>query len=52
MMRAFLLLLSCFADYETMRDLAHGAFTSGLVNASVLCCMGTIFASRRKLFRR
>lgn len=47
MMRALLLLLSCLADYETVRDLAHGAFTAGLVNMSVLCCAGTVFLLRR-----
>ena len=52
MMRALLLLLSCLADYETMRDLAHGAFMVGLANMSVLCCIGTAFALRRsKLVR-
>lgn len=47
MMRALLLLLSCLADYETVRDLVHGAFTAGLVNISLLCCVGTVFALRR-----
>ena len=47
MLHAILLLLSCLADYETFRDLAHGAFTAGLVNMSVLCCIGTGFALRR-----
>lgn len=47
MMRALLLLLSSLADYETMRDLARGAFTAGLVNMSVLCCIGTVFILRR-----
>lgn len=51
MMRVLLLLLSCLADYETVRDLAHGAYTAGLVNMSVLYCTGAIFALRRwKLF--
>ena len=51
MLRAFMLLLSCLADYETARDLAQGAFTAGLVNMSVLCCTGAILAlRRRKLF--
>lgn len=50
MLRAFLLLLSCLADYETVRDLAHGAFTAGLLNMSVLCCTGAILTLRcRKL---
>ena len=48
MLHALLLLLSCLADYETVRDLAHGAFTAGLVNMSALCCIGTIFALRRR----
>jgi hypothetical protein len=52
MMRALLLLLSCLADYETVRDLARGAFTAGLVNTSVLCCIGTAFALRRSRFVR
>ena len=52
MLRAFLLLLSCVADYETVRDFAQGAFTAGLVNMTVLCCTGAIFTlRRRKLFR-
>ena len=52
MLRAFLLLLSCLADYETVRDLAQGAFTTGLMNMSVLCGTGAVLALRhRKLFR-
>lgn len=51
MMRALLLLLSCLADYETVKGLAHGAFTAGLANMSVLCCIGTAIAVRRRLFR-
>ena len=47
MMRALLLLLSCLGDYETIRDLAHRAFTAGLVTMSLLCCIGTAFALRR-----
>lgn len=47
MMRALLLLVSCLADYETMRDFAQGAFMAGLVNLSVLCCIGTVFILRR-----
>lgn len=51
MLRALLLLLSCLADYEMVRDLAQGAFTAGLVCMSVLCGTGAIFAlRRRKLF--
>lgn len=52
MMRALLLLLSCLADYETVRDLARGAFLAGLVNTSVLCCIGTAFVLRRSRFVR
>ena len=52
MLRALLLLLSCFADYETVQVLAHGAFTAGLVNLGALCCIGTSIAiRRRRLFR-
>lgn len=47
MIRVLLLLLSCFADYETVRDLAHGAFTAGLMNMSALCCIGTVILVRR-----
>ena len=47
MMRALLFLLSCLSDYETVRDVAQGAFTAGLVNMSALCCIGTAFALRR-----
>lgn len=47
MLHAFLLLLSCLTDYETVRDLAHGAFTAGLVNMSALCCIGAVIALRR-----
>ena len=50
MLHALLLLLSCFADYETIRDLAHGAFTAGLVSMSVLCCIGTGFVLCRRRF--
>lgn len=52
MMRALLLLLSCLADYETVQGLARTVFTAGLVNVSVLCCIGTAVATRRRrLFR-
>lgn len=52
MLRALLLLLSCLADYETVREIAQGAFTAGLVNLGALSCVGTLFAVRRgKLFR-
>lgn len=47
MVRALLLLLSCLADYETVRDLVHGAFTAGLASMIALCCFGTAFALRR-----
>lgn len=47
MMRALLLMLSCLADYETMRDLAHGAFMAGLVNGTALCGIGTVIVLRR-----
>lgn len=47
MLRAFLLLVSCLANYETLRDLAQGAFTAGLMSMSALCCMGTVIALRR-----
>ena len=51
MLHALLLVLSCLADYETVRNLAQGAFTAGLLSTSVLCCIGTIFTlRRRKLF--
>ena len=50
MLRALLLLLSCLTDYDSVRNLAHGAFTAGLVNTSVLCCTGTILALRRRKF--
>jgi hypothetical protein len=52
MMRALLLLLSCLADYETIRDLARGVFLAGLVNTSVLCCIGTAFVLHRSRFVR
>lgn len=48
MLRALLLLLSCLANYETVADLAHGAFTAGLANLTVLCCVGTVFVVRRR----
>lgn len=52
MLHALLLLLSCLADYETMRDLARGAFTAGLANLGAFCCIGTIIVLRRsKLVR-
>ena len=47
MLHAFLLLLSCMTDYETVQDLAHGAFTAGLVNMSALGCIGAVIALRR-----
>jgi len=52
MLRTLLLLLSCLANYETMRDLAHGAFTAGLANMSALSCIGMAFALRRRRFAR
>lgn len=48
MLHALLLLLSCLADYETVRDLAQGAFSAGLVNASFLWGTGAILALRRR----
>lgn len=48
MLRAFLLLLSCLADYETVRGLAHGAFMAGLANMSLLCFSGAILTLRRR----
>lgn len=47
MIRALLVLLSCLADYETMRDLARGAFTAGLASMILLCGIGTVFLLRR-----
>jgi len=52
MLRAILVLLSCVTNYETVRDLAQGAFTAGLVNMSALCCIGTAFVLRRRRFVR
>ena len=48
MLHAFLLLSSSIADCEPIRDLVRGAYTAGLVNMSVLCCMGVVLALRRR----
>lgn len=47
MMHALLLMLSCLADYETMRDLAHGAFMAGLVHVTALAGIGSVIVLRR-----
>lgn len=47
MMHALLLMLSCLADYETMRDLAHGALMAGLVHVTALGGIGSIIVLRR-----
>ena len=48
MLRALWPLLSCLTDYEAVGDLTQGAFTAGLVSMAVLCCIGTVFAVRRR----
>ena len=40
MLHALLLLLSCATDCEIIADLAHRALVMGLVNVSVLGCIG------------
>lgn len=52
MLHVFLLLLSCLTDYETMRDLTHGAFTAGLANMGALCCICTVIVLCRSRFIR
>lgn len=46
-MRTLLLLLCGLANYETIRDLAGGAFMAGLLNMGVFCGIGTAIALRR-----
>ena len=44
MLRALLFLLSCDTDGEIIADLAHRALIMGLVNVSVLGCIGVRIA--------
>lgn len=46
-MRAFLLLVSRLANYETVIDLGEKAFTAGLVSMSALCRIDTVISMRR-----
>ena len=48
MLQATLLLFSCLADREPVRTIAHGAFTVGSVNMSILCPVGAILSLRRR----
>jgi hypothetical protein len=52
LLRAFLILLSFITDHETVTDIGHGAFTLGLVNVSLLCCIGIGLAVRYWLVNR
>lgn len=52
MLRAFFLLLSLIADYETVTGIAHAAFLLGVVNASIFACIGAPLAIRNWLTKR
>jgi hypothetical protein len=52
MLRAFMILLSLMTDREVIADVAQRAFVTGLINASVLGCMGAGLALRRWLANR
>ena len=52
MLCVFFLLLSFITDNETVSDIGYGAFTLGLVNVSVLCCIGIGLAVRHWLANR
>ncbi|HKW62183.1 MAG TPA: hypothetical protein VJN89_06530 [Candidatus Acidoferrum sp.] len=52
MLHALLLLLARVADYDSVRTLSHGAFTTGLVNMGALSCIGTGLAQRHRCLMR
>lgn len=52
MLRAFMLLLSIVADYETWADVARYAFLVAAVNASALGWVGACLAVRHWLATR
>lgn len=52
MLRAFLILLSFMTDYELLANVAQRAFAQGLINASLLGCIGGLLAVRRWLANR
>lgn len=52
MLRAFLILLSLMTDYDVIRDVAQCAFVLGLVDASVLGCIGAGLGVRHWLANR
>ncbi len=51
MLRAFFLLLPVIADYETMTGIAQAALRLGVVNASILACIGVPLMIRGWLTR-
>jgi hypothetical protein len=52
MLHTLMLLLSVLTDYQTMTDLAHGTFTMGAANTSLLCCIGIGLGLRRSKLTR
>ena len=52
MVRALFSLLSLIADYETVTGIAHVAFLSGVINASICACIGVLIVIRHWLIRR
>jgi hypothetical protein len=52
MLRVFLLLLSFFTDYEAVAGVAHRILTAGLVNVSILWCVGVSLIARQRLVNR
>ncbi len=47
MLHALMLLISALTDYQTMSDLAQGAFSMGVANVSLLGCIAAGLALRR-----
>lgn len=52
MVRALFVLLLLLADYETVTGIAQVAFRLGVVNASILACIGGPLAIRHWLANR
>ena len=52
MLRTLLFLLSFITDNEFMADIAHNAFLLGVIDASVLVCVGAFLAARYGLTSR
>jgi len=52
MLRIFFFLVSLITDYETVSDLAHRAFTVGLVTVGILGVIAVRLGSRGWLAKR